>query len=146
MHVSLVPRPPHLCSSVCIQYSTRKWNSSKKRRRPGLIYNVNDVRLIQSGHMGGGRGIITKLGIRLSTLPQSWMPDVSVIETILVLTSKKTHFQAYFVHIRISAPSPYVHLVSTHVPRFSPFFSTLLGMRLRACTGKYAWTTTHHSV
>ena len=138
--------PPIFVLQFAFSIVHRSGRAAKNREGLDSIHNVNDVRLMQSGHMGGGRGIITKLGIRLSALPQSWMPDVSVIETILVLTSKKTHFQAYFVHVRISAPSPYVYLVSTHVPRLSPFFNTLLGMRLRACTGKYAWTSTHHSV
>ena len=40
---------PVLCSSVCVQYNTRKRKSAKKRERPGLIHHVSDVRV----HLGG---------------------------------------------------------------------------------------------
>jgi len=33
-HTSRVLRPPLFCSSVCIQYNTRKWKSNEKQGRP----------------------------------------------------------------------------------------------------------------
>ena len=51
--ISLVPRPPpFFCSSVFVQYNTRK--RCEKRGRPGNTYHVNDVWWTRGGRMGGG--------------------------------------------------------------------------------------------
>ena len=42
------------CSSVCVQYNTRKRKSKRKRGRPGLIHHMNDVRWTQGGHREEG--------------------------------------------------------------------------------------------
>ena len=46
--------PVFFCSSVCVQYNTRRRKSAKKRGRPGNTCHVNDVWWMRGGRRGGG--------------------------------------------------------------------------------------------
>ena len=70
--IASFPGLPRFCSSVCIQYDTRKRKSGKNREGLGTLNHVNDVRWTQSGHREGAWCPTASTGtinLRASSLP-----------------------------------------------------------------------------
>ena len=126
-NVASVPRSFLLCSLVCVQYNTCKRKSTKKRRKPGNTYHVNDDWWTRGGRRQRGPHSNNVLDSSIKHSNDSQDSRRSRDQQYSTLLVRNT-LCGYCTQVCSWAEPPMSTLRPCHmisVPRSSPFFATL---------------------